>query len=160
MRCAYFMENWVLFSQETLKQPESYFDSLITPLDWKIPMVAIDDIGSTLATGLTSGYAPPKKPYVFALHGPKDYSPLDVQAAFTAAKGKSVDLRPVEKDKIREYYKPVFPPQIIDLWVEMAMSFLPGEIAEPGAPGTEKVDIVRGKTSLDDALKAAVDGGM
>lgn len=153
------MENWFLFSQQTLQKPEPYLDSLVTPLDFKLPMIAIDDIGSTFATGLTSGYTPPKKPYIFALHGPEDYSPLDVKAALTAAKGKPVDMRPVEKDKIRDFYMAIFPPQIVDLWVELATSFLPGGIAEPGAPGLERVDVVRGKTSLGEALKAAVDGG-
>ncbi|KAK3192656.1 hypothetical protein K4F52_001455 [Lecanicillium sp. MT-2017a] len=162
VRCGYFMENWTVFGSATLKaQPSPYFESLITPLDWKIPMVAVDDIGSTLATGLTSGYTPPRKPYVFALHGPTDYAPLDVQAALSEAMGKSVELRPVERDKIRAFYEALsFPPQAVDLFAEMATSFLPGGIAEPDAPGMEKVDVVRGKTTLDVAMKAAVDAGL
>lgn len=162
VRCGYFMENWTVFGSATLKaQPSPYFESLITPLDWKIPMVAVDDIGSTLATGLTSGYTPPRKPYVFALHGPADYAPLDVQAALSEAMGKSVELRPVERDKIRAFYEALsFPPQAVDLFAEMATSFLPGGIAEPDAPGMEKVDVVRGKTTLEVAIKAAVDAGL
>lgn len=59
------------------------------------------------------------------LHGPRKYSPLDVRAAFSKALGKEVELRPVERDQLRQFYAQVFPSSIVDYWTEMAESILP-----------------------------------
>ncbi|KAJ3494031.1 hypothetical protein NLG97_g4344 [Lecanicillium saksenae] len=156
VRCGYFIENWTMFSAETLKEAEPYFNSLITPLDFEMPMVAVKDIGSTFATGLTSKYTPPVKPYVFALHGPKEYSPNDVQAAFSNAMGKHIQMRAIEKDKLADFFSAILPPHLVDIWAEMSTSFLPGGVAAPGSEGLEDVNIVRGKTDLETAIKDAL----
>lgn len=39
MRCAYFMENWAA-ALETAKSEKRYFHSVISPADYKIPMVS------------------------------------------------------------------------------------------------------------------------
>lgn len=158
VRCGYFMENWTLFSAKTLQAaPEPYIESLITPLDFKLPMVAVEDIGATFAKGLTSSYTPPVKPYVFALHGPQEYSPLDAQAAFSSALEREVALKAIEKDQLATFYSAIFRPELVGIWVEMATSFLPGGVAAPGAPGVEELNIVRGKVTLEKAIKDAVE---
>ncbi|KAJ5601775.1 hypothetical protein N7510_011309 [Penicillium lagena] len=153
VRCAYFMENWTI-SLDTLRGPNPFFLSTITPVDYKIPMVAISDIGATLAEQLTIKESLSRKPYIIELHGPKKYSPLDVQAAFTRVLGKEVEVRPVEKDNLRQFYAQIFPPQILDYWVEMATSILPD-----GKLGTDYMlrshaTVLYGHTDLETAIEA------
>lgn len=148
------MENWTV-NLATLKGPDPFFFSTITPADYKIPMVSISDIGTTLADQLTGEEALPEKPYIVELHGPQKYSPLDVRAAFTQALGKEVELRPVEKDRLHQFYATIFPPTILDYWVEMATSILPD-----GELGTEymlhlRASILYGHTDLETAIKAS-----
>ncbi|KAJ6440590.1 Major facilitator superfamily domain, general substrate transporter [Purpureocillium lavendulum] len=154
VRCAYFMENWTM-GMDTLKAPEPFFFSTITPLDWKIPMVAVADIGSTLASELLKDEAPPDRPYVYELHGPRHYTPLDVQAAFSKAVGKQVAVKPVEKGELHGFYSQVFPPAIVDEWVEMSTSFLDGGAMAADKVDYTKVNVVRGQTELDEALREA-----
>ncbi|KAM3465105.1 hypothetical protein NHJ6243_001904 [Beauveria neobassiana] len=119
VRCAYFMENWTLFNSQTLKGPEPYFNSVITPLEFQLPMVAVEDIGSTFAAELLSAHAPPSKPYVFALHGPREYSPLDVQVAFSKAMEKQVAVKAIAKDEMADFFSALFPPSLVGIWVEI-----------------------------------------
>ena len=150
------MENWTMII-DTLRGPSPFFPSTIVPLDYKIPMVAVKDIGTNLAMGLTSGYTPPAKPYVFELHGPQDYCPLNVQEAFSKALGKDVEAKPVEKNELPGFFGAFCPPKVAALWVEMTESFLPGGVAAVDSPLREKVDIVKGQTTLDEAIKEAID---
>lgn len=159
VRCGYFMENWTMFNSQSLKEADPYFNSLITPLDFQLPMVSVHDIGSTFAKGLLSSERPPAKPHVFALHGPKEYSPNEVQAAFCQAMGRQVGIKVVEKEKVAQYFGTFLPPRLVDIWTEMSLSFLPGGIAAPGAEGREELKLVRGQVSLEQAIKNAL-GGM
>ena len=156
VRCAYFMENWALF-YDGLKAPEPYFPSLITPLDWKVPMVAVKDIGHVLAGELAITEQRQASPYVFELHGPEDYSPLDVQDAFSEAMGQRVTIKPVEQDEIHDFYAKLFPPSIVGEWEEMARSFLPGSpVLEEMERQKADAVVVRGKDDLISTLKAFV----
>jgi uncharacterized protein YbjT (DUF2867 family) len=142
----------------TLRGSEPFFYSTITPLDWKVAMVAVRDIGRSIADDLVRAAPRATSPYTYELHGPQAYSPLDVHAAFTEVLGPSVAMRPVEKHELHDFYGKLFPPQIVDDWVEMALSFQPGGIAEAeisrgGAGGAE---VVRGKTGLFEAIKEAL----
>ncbi|KAF4455036.1 nucleoside-diphosphate-sugar epimerase [Fusarium albosuccineum] len=154
VRCAYFMENWTM-SLETLKSEDPFIFSTITPLDFKVAMVAVKDIGHTLATELIKDSAPPTKPYIFELHGPQPYTPLDVRHAFSGTLGERVTIKAIEKKDLASFYAQVFPPQIIDEWIKMTTSFLPGGIAEKDASKPSEVDVVRGKTGLEEAIEAA-----
>lgn len=149
-----------MFNSQQLRGNDPYLNSLITPLDFQLPMVAVEDIGFTFATGLLSSYAPPSKPYVFALYGPKEYSPNDVQVAFSEAMGKQIPLKGIEKDQMAGFFSTFIPPNLVRAWVEMSCSFLPGGIAAPGSDGVENVDIVRGKVGLGKAMKDAVEAGI
>ncbi|KAG8405100.1 hypothetical protein J3459_022238 [Metarhizium acridum] len=88
IRCAYFMENWTV-ALDTLRGPEPFFYSTVTPLEWKIPMVAVGDVGAVIASQALKQESSPRRPYVFELHGPRMYSPLDVQVAFSDALGET-----------------------------------------------------------------------
>ncbi|KAH6889248.1 hypothetical protein B0T10DRAFT_487604 [Thelonectria olida] len=152
VRCAYFMENWAM-DLRTLREPQPYFYSTITPLDMNIPMVAVTDIGRALATELVKEPSRTAKPHIFELQGPQDYSPLDVQDAFSQALGKQVEVKSVEKEGLREFYSAIFPPSVVNDWVEMAVSFLPGGVMYENPSHDE---VVHGETGLEEAIKAAV----
>ncbi|EWG54522.1 hypothetical protein FVEG_12726 [Fusarium verticillioides 7600] len=154
IRCSYFMENWTM-SVETIKGPNPFFFSTITPLDFNIAMVAIKDIGEALATQLTRDWTPPSKPYIMELRGPEPYSPLDVQKAFSRALGKNVEIKAVEKEDLAEFYGKIFAPQIVNEWVEMSTCFLPGGIAEKNLSKPSDVDVIYGRTTLTEALREA-----
>lgn len=156
VRCAYFMENWTT-NLDTLRAPKPFFFSTITPSDHKIPMVAISDIGDTLATKLIENNYLPSKPYIIELHGPNDYSPLDVQTAFSEALGRDVSMQLVQKDDLRHFYAQVFPSQILDYWVEMAISILPGGLLAPDKASKPDSHIIYGSTDLRTAIKEAVE---
>ncbi|PFH55713.1 hypothetical protein XA68_17739 [Ophiocordyceps unilateralis] len=158
VRCAYFMENWTA-NLDTLRAPQPFFYSTVTPLDWKMAMVTIDDIGSTLASELLSHTNPPAKPHIFELHGPRLYTPLDVREAFSRALGSQVSVKPVERDELHAFFSRLFPPQIVGEWVEMATCFLPGGVIAADRMSYDDVMIVRGTTHLADAIKKAVDAG-
>lgn len=51
-----------MFNSQQLRGNDPYLNSLITPLDFQLPMVAVEDVGFAFATGLLSSYAPPSKP--------------------------------------------------------------------------------------------------
>ncbi|RMJ18236.1 hypothetical protein CDV36_002059 [Fusarium kuroshium] len=155
VRCTYFMENWTM-SLETLKAPKPFFYSTITPLDFKVAMVAVKDIGQALALELVKESTPPTKPYIFELHGPRPYTPLDVKDAFSQVLNKEVGVKAVEKQDLPAFYGKIFPIQIINEWVEMATCFLPGGIAEKDATNPGEVDVVRGETELIEAIEAAL----
>ncbi|PHH77597.1 hypothetical protein CDD80_424 [Ophiocordyceps camponoti-rufipedis] len=158
VRCAYFMENWTA-NLDTLRAPKPFFYSTVTPLDWKMPMVPIDDIGSTLASQLIGRTMPALKPHIFELHGPRLYTPLDVQQAFCSALRKQVAIKPVERAELDAFFSRIFPPQSVGEWVEMATCFLPGGVMAADSINYDDVLVQRGTTELVDAIKSAVDVG-
>ena len=139
-------------SLETLKAPEPFFFTTITPVDWKVPMIAIHDIGLTLARELVSERTPPSKLHIFELQGPEPYTPLDVQRAFSLALGRDVAIKPVEKDELPDFFAKFFPPENVDEWVEMAKSFIPGGIAARDVSEQNEENIVHGTTTLAEVL--------
>lgn len=155
IRCAYFMENWTA-ALDTLRGPEPFFFSTVTPLEWKIPMVAVGDVGAVIAAQALKRESSPRRPYVFELHGPRMYSPLDVQVALSDALRTRVAVRPVARGDLDGFYKQVFPEDVVPEWVEMATSFLPGGVMKPGDV-EEGTGVVNGKTELGYAVKNAVE---
>lgn len=146
------MENWAI-GIDFLRLSEPFFYSTITPLDYKIPMVAISDVGSTLATAITKKRFILQKPYIFELHGPREYSPLDVQTIFTKLLGKYVEIRPVEKKDLRQFYDKIFSAKNLDNWVQMATSILPdGVLGKEYLANSVNRDVVYGNTDLGQAF--------
>lgn len=165
VRCAYFMENWTMFP-DGLKAPDPFFYSTVTPVDYRFPMIAIKDIGETLAhEALTI----PKEetarnsdgttlPRIYELHGPEDYTPMDVKAVLSKAINKEVEIRPVEQKDLDEFFGHIFPPDTCAEWAEMAKCFLPGGVAVENPPQEEESQVVRGESKLQDVLEGAVEG--
>lgn len=156
IRPAYFMENW-LTTLEDQEDRTSSFTTYITPLDWKIPMVAIRDVGVAAAHALTTDARQSSQLYIHELHGPKPegYSPLDVRNAFVKGLGKDdVDIQTVEKDGLEAMFSTFLPKACVAEFVEMVTSFLPGGVLDLN-PDPEAV-VVRGETSLEEAIGEAL----
>ncbi|WAO96613.1 NAD(P)-bd-dom domain-containing protein [Fusarium falciforme] len=145
----YFQENWS-HAFETIQAEPPVIYSTITPLDHKIPMVSIRDIGRACADALL---AAPKdvSPYYFDLYGPRHYSALDVKEAVEQITGKKVELVPIEKDNLAEFYAREIPSAQIQDFVEMTTSALPGGIMAGDFGSNERT--VQGKVELVEALR-------
>jgi hypothetical protein len=86
------------------------------------------------------------------LHGPRTYTSLDVQKAFEEATGKSIEMRPVEKAGLEDFYGAVFPPMVVKEYVAMNLSYLEGGILyEDPEPTTGEKKY--GKTELVEVFK-------
>ncbi|KAA8644211.1 hypothetical protein EYZ11_012550 [Aspergillus tanneri] len=154
VRCAYFMENWATVL-ETIKSEHPFFFSTITPLDYKVNMVAVKDIAQSVAAQLLATSSPqtlPESPYIYELYGPRLYTPRDVQAAFQQAAGKDVEIKPVEKSELREFFGKVLPPSLADGFTEMTVSFLPGGVMTQDVLDKFNPIVKRGKTELVEVI--------
>ncbi|KAK8134795.1 hypothetical protein PG984_006807 [Apiospora sp. TS-2023a] len=152
MRCAYFMENWAA-ALATLKEDPPFFYSVISPADYKIPMVSVRDIGRTCATQLLAAGSAPggESPYTFDLHGPESFSTRDVQRAFEETTGKEIEVRLVQDDQLHAFFGQAFQEPMASLFVEMTRSLLPGGVAEKDM--NEGGRILRGKDTLSETVK-------
>lgn len=92
MRAAWFMENaaWDVDSARA-----GIIQSFLQPLDHKIPMVAIQDIGRTIADLLRETWNGTR---VIELEGPHRYSANDIAAGFAKALGHPVHINAVPRD--------------------------------------------------------------
>ncbi|KAH6857042.1 hypothetical protein B0I37DRAFT_89150 [Chaetomium sp. MPI-CAGE-AT-0009] len=152
VRCGFFMENWGM-GLETLSAGFMY--TTLTPLDHPLPMIAVKDIGATCAAEvLATGTPLPTSPHVYELHGPRPYTSADVHQIFEEVTGKSIELRPVEKEGLDDFYAAVFPPMVAAYYAEMNRSYLPGGIlhVDPQPTG----EIRYGTTELREVVKQLV----
>lgn len=93
IRAAYYMSNWDA-ALETAKN-EGVVHTFY-PIDFKLPMVAPEDIGKIAAELLTE---PIEKNSIYYVEGPETYSSNDVAEAFTIALGKPVKAVQAPPDK-------------------------------------------------------------
>ncbi|PWY66007.1 NAD(P)-binding protein [Aspergillus heteromorphus CBS 117.55] len=149
MRCAYFMENWES-AISTVRTDNPHFYSVITPLDYRVPMVAVDDIGRACATYLL-GLEPPRSPYVVEVRGPQEYTVNEVQQALHDAVGQEVEIRPVKKEDFPDFFGRFLPQSSVGLFVEMTNSFLPGGVIASAIPNPD-VRVYRGRMGLGECL--------
>jgi hypothetical protein len=61
-----------------------------------------------------------------------------VQKAFEEATGKSIEMRPVEKAGLEDFYAAVFPPMVVKEYVGMNLSYLEGGILYEDPEPTEE----------------------
>ncbi|PYH46298.1 NAD(P)-binding protein [Aspergillus saccharolyticus JOP 1030-1] len=158
IRCAYFMENWAT-SLPTVRQKETpYLETVITPVDFAVPMVAVEDIGVKSAECILSTERKESKPYVIELHGPREYASVDVRRAFEKVLGRAVELRPVEKENLTEYFAGFLPEAAVGPFVEMTLSFLPGGVMHNDLGKKEEVRLMRGRVELEEVVAGLVKG--
>lgn len=117
-----------------------------------ILQVASQDIGETCAGEILSTSALKTTPYIFELHGPRNYSSIDVQYAWAQAAGKpTVELRPIEREGLVEFFGTFLGPVRAQKYAEMTLGFLPGGIIERDPEPTGEVR--KGKTELVEVFK-------
>ncbi|RAL07632.1 NAD(P)-binding protein [Aspergillus homomorphus CBS 101889] len=150
MRCAYFMENWAA-AVETVRSDRPYLETVITPVEFAVPMVAVKDIGYHSMQSILMDKVP-QTPYVFELQGPRDYTPVDVQRAFEKVLGRQVELRPVAKENLEEFFGRFLPKVAVGPFVEMTLSFLPGGVMHTDAKKREGVKVYRGEMELEEVV--------
>ncbi|QRD93580.1 hypothetical protein F9C07_8034 [Aspergillus flavus] len=156
-RCAYFMENWAMGVQ-TAKSEQPHLYSYITPADFEVPMVAVKDMGQAFATYLLKPDIP-ERPHIVDVHGPRSYTPKDVQKAFEEAVGKEVELRLVERKDLSQFFAGFLPKNVAEAFTEMTDAFLPGGIMAPANAENSSSDRVwRGKTELREAIRELCEG--
>lgn len=92
-RAAYYYSNWDSSLETAHKEGKLYS---MYPPDFKLPMVAPEDLGKFAAKLLME---PVEETGLYYRTGPRDYSPNDVAAAFAEALGKPVEAVQVPEDK-------------------------------------------------------------
>jgi uncharacterized protein YbjT (DUF2867 family) len=146
LRAAYYMSNW----DAALKtaQDEGVIDSMY-PADFKLPMVAPQDLGELAARLMTE---PANKTGVVHGEGPEQYSPGDVAAAFSEVLRKPVSVRVAPREKWEDAFKSMgFSPAAAKSYAEMTALTLDKHYTVPGSP-------VRGRTSLRAYVQALAGG--
>ena len=135
IRAAYYMSNWDA-ALKTARE-EGVIDSMF-PADFRLPMVAPQDLGEFAARLMTE---PAGKTGLFYAEGPEKYSPGDVAAAFSEALGKPVSVRVTQREQWEAGFKAMgFSPAAAKSYSEMTRLTLDHPYAAD-AP-------VRGRTSL------------
>lgn len=141
IRAAYYMSNWDA-SLETA-QKEGVIHTLYPP-DFKLPMVAPEDIGEIAARLLSE---PIEKAGTHYVEGLETYSSDDVAAAFSKALNKPVKAVETQKDKWLPALQQIgFSEKAAQSMAAMTEVTLEQKYEKPKSP-------VRGKTTLDEYIK-------
>lgn len=165
-RPCYYYENWAQALQ-TMQADSPSFDSIISPADYQIPMVRINqldsenrscakaskvsvkDVGEYCAKILLNQIKPGLGPV--EVFGPRLYSPLDVKKAIETISGKKGELITVEKDALPEWWAKVVPESYVQEFVDFTTCQLAGGIAAGDYGYTDTT--VRCETELIDGLR-------
>ncbi|KAF5567326.1 hypothetical protein FPHYL_3364 [Fusarium phyllophilum] len=150
VRPTYFHEDWAhLLDAAKEENPTIY--SWITPIDYKIPLVGLNDVAENCADALLAETAKPS-PHYFNVFGPRAYGSLDLKEAVEEITGKKYELKLVEKDQLLDYWKQIVPEYYAEEFKEMTTCGL-----EDGIIAKNFVydgNTVRGKVELVDALRS------
>ncbi len=145
IRAAYYMSNWDA-ALKTARE-EGVIDSMY-PEDFKLPMVAPQDLGEFAARLMTE---PAGKTGLFYVEGPEQYGPGDVAAAFSEALNKPVSVRVAPREKWEEAFKAMgFSPAAAKSYAAMT-AITRDRLYTADTP-------VRGKTSLRAYVQALAGG--
>ena len=148
LRAAGFMENWN--GVAAVAAEKGILPSFYSPLDRKLPMVSVVDIGRTAAQVLTEDWTCKR---IIELHGTADYSPNDVAAAFAVALKRDVQAVVLPESEWQATIVGLgASPEAANTWCEMLRGFNSGHIIfeESGS------EIRKGQTTIGDfAAQAA-----
>lgn len=144
------MDNWAQ-QLPTLKEPEPSMTSYL-PVESKLAMVAIKDVGDFAAKEVTADLEQAKPLSVYELQGPnKDgYSPAEIRDIFSQSLGKDVKLNEIKQSEIHGFFTSVLPPGCADYIVDMVTSLLPDGVVTKN-PDPEAV-FIHGPTSLETTI--------
>ena len=105
---------------------------------------------------METGHALTSSPHVVDLHGPRNYSSLDVQAALEEVTGKKAKLVSIEPGHLAAFYGQKVMERYAKELAEMTVASLPGGII---AADMDKTDgVVRGKLELVESLRMVACG--
>ena len=99
IRGAYYMSNWDWFLKIAKEEGKIYS---LYPADFKIPMVAPEDLGQFAAQLLTE---PIERTGLYYVEGPEMYAPADVANAFSEALGRPVETVVIPRTEWISYLK-------------------------------------------------------
>ncbi|CAI4212308.1 unnamed protein product [Parascedosporium putredinis] len=150
VRPGYITEEWAHFLDAAKADPP-VLHSWISPVDHKVPMVDLKDIGECCANTLLSEQTKPS-PYYFKLFGPQHYSSADLKDAVEKVVGTKTELKLIERDQLSGFFAQLGIPEThVPDFVGMTTAVLPGGIMA-GDFGYDE-DTVRGKVELVDGLR-------
>jgi hypothetical protein len=69
-------------------------------------------------------------PFYFRMLGPRTYSAADIKTAVEEVTGRQVQLELVEKDQLPAYWGQIVPEHLVEDFVGMTLSSLPGGVGE------------------------------
>ncbi|KPM35297.1 hypothetical protein AK830_g11285 [Neonectria ditissima] len=145
----YFQENWV-HAFGTIQADPPVLYSPMTPVDHKIPMVSLIDVGKACAQALLDEEKR-ASPHYFDLYGPRHYSTTDVKLAVEEVTGKKVEIIAIEKEHLAGFFAEQVPPAYVQDFVEMTASALPGGTMAGDFGDHEHT--IKGKVQLVEALR-------
>jgi uncharacterized protein YbjT (DUF2867 family) len=142
IRAAYYMSNWD-FSRQTAR--DSGVVQTFFPVDFRLPMVAPQDLGQFAAQLLVE---PSVRTGLQYFEGPERYSPNDVAAGFAAALGRPVRAVSVPRAEWEASFESLgFSKPAAFSFARMTAFTVDEQCPLPDAP-------TRGTTSLQEYLKA------
>lgn len=144
IRAAYYFSNWDA-SLETARD-EGVVHSMF-PADFKLPMVAPQDLGAMAADLLM---APPTREEMRYVEGPERYSPGDVAQAFAEALDRPVTVAVTPRGQIAAAFRKMgFSEPAADSYARMTEITLDDDFSTPMAPS-------RGETTLQEYIRGLV----
>lgn len=149
LRAGWFMEN---SSWDLSDARQGSINGFLQPADHPIPMIAVQDIGSTVADLFQEQWLGSR---IVELEGPSRYTAHDIGAALGLAFGHQVKTRMVPRSEWESLFQSQGANNPIPR-IQMIDGFNEGWIEFEGS-GIERR---RGKTTLNEAIKQLVSGGL
>jgi uncharacterized protein YbjT (DUF2867 family) len=136
VRAAYYMSNWD-FSLETAEK-EGVVQTLF-PADFKLPMVAPQDLGRVAARLLVE---PVERLGLHYVEGPERYTPADVAKAFADVLSRSVQVVTVPRADWKETFKSMgFSEPAAESYARMTAATVDGQAEMPDRPERGQVSL-------------------
>ena len=148
LRAANFMENWGWVMEPVLAH--GVLPSMFLPIERRLPMQSAVDVGAAAAALMQEG-GPSRR--LVELHGPQDYSPVDVAAALQVLLGRPVKAMAVPESEWPGVFRAQgFPERSVQGFCEMYQGFNRGLNAFEGSHETR-----RGPTRLEPVLASLLE---
>lgn len=146
LRAASFVEGWSGMARQAAEQ--GTFSTFLAPVDRKLPVVSIEDVGTAAARLLLD---PARSRRVIELSGPRDVSPADAVAALGRLLGKRVQLTVRPTHAMVETLTGLGYSEELALLEQQLTEAINGGRLVFGGIGAQRI---RGTVELDDALRA------
>ncbi|KAK0387246.1 hypothetical protein NLU13_5559 [Sarocladium strictum] len=119
-----FYDTWKPALEAVLKGAGS-FESYLSPVDWKVPMVSVRDIASHCVRILLDDVGDLSNDDVWVF-GPRLYSSEDVREAIETATGKKVEVKSVPREDLASWWGKHVPEKYVPELTEFTLFQLEG----------------------------------